>query len=212
MKSNTAFDPTPRSALLLSSAASPYPSELDHFRESWSDQIVDLALDLRADRPTALWAMQIDDAVRSGTGPIVIVAYGETCLAFAHWAQLSPASYTANILGALLYLPSLALDVRPAGLPEASPQIGLPFPSILLSDTVGSVDAILLQADVWGSRFIDVAAQDSAYRSDLRSGGSIAEQSLLALVSGVSTAGSAAHPKLSIAGEAAVSRNLNTLK
>lgn len=212
MKSNTAFDPAPRSAVLLSSAAGPYPNELDHFRESWGDQIVDIALDLRADRPTALWAMQIDDAVRKSAGPIVVVAHGETCLAFAHWAQLSPASYTTNVLGALLYLPSLALEVRSAGLPEASPQIGLPFPSILLSDTHGPVDAILAQADIWGSRFIDVAAQDSASRSDLRSAGSIAEQSLLALVSSDTTAASVAHPKLSIAGEAAVSRDANATK
>ncbi|WP_260600003.1 alpha/beta hydrolase [Sphingomonas endolithica] len=169
-------------ALLLSSDADgARKSQQLHYR---IEHVRALSLVFHAERPNAFWAMQIDDAVRGATGPIVVVAHGACCLAFAHWAQLSPASYTAPIAGAVLHLPSAIIASPPPGVPASSPRMRLPFPSLLVSDASPQVDAVLAQADVWGSRFIDAAAHDSVYRSDLRGNASYAERALMTVLLG----------------------------
>jgi predicted alpha/beta hydrolase family esterase len=171
-----------RTALLLSSDAdgARKPQQL-HDRV---EHVRALSLVFHAERPNAFWAMQIDDAVRGATGPIVVVAHGACCLAFAHWAQLSPASYTAPIAGAVLHLPSAIIASPPPGVPTSSPRMRLPFPSLLVSDAGPRVDAVIAQADIWGSRFIDAAAHESVYRSDLRGNASCAERALMAVLLG----------------------------
>lgn len=183
MKPNESNHHGPRTALLLSSAAEPYPDQLAHFRDDWVEDIIDLRLHLEAGRHGSIWAVQIDSAVRNSVGSIIVVAEGDACLALAHWAQLSPASYTVAIAGALFHLPSAVVAAAAAESPRSSPKVRLPFATILLSDT-GQIEPVLELADVWGSRFIDVAAQDSNYRSDLRGGQSARERSLLALLVG----------------------------
>ena len=182
MKSRYTDDRAPRTALMLSAAAQPLPTALTDFRAAWTDDLTTLEIDLRPDRATALWAMQIDHAVRGRASPILVVAHGECCLALAHWAQLSPASYTAMIAGAVFHLPSAALASRPPGLPASSPRVRLPFPSVLVSDTGRQIDGILAQADIWGSRFVDTAAPDSIYRSDLRGVDSTVYHDLMTLL------------------------------
>jgi predicted alpha/beta hydrolase family esterase len=183
MKPSESNDHGPRTALLLSSATEPYPNELSHFRDDWVEDVIDLRLHLEAGRHGSIWAVQIDSAVRNSSQSIIVVAQGEACLALAHWAQLSPSSYTAAIAGALFHLPSAVVATAAAESPRSSPKVRLPFASILLSDT-GQIEPVLELADIWGSRFIDASAQDSAYRSDLRGGQSAGERSLLALLFG----------------------------
>jgi predicted alpha/beta hydrolase family esterase len=174
--------PQVRTALLLSSDADGAcePQQL-HDR---IEHVRALSLVFHAERSNAFWAMQIDDAVRGAAGPIVVVAHGACCLAFAHWSQLSPASYTAPIAGAVLHLPSAIVASPPPGVPVSSPRMRLPFPSLLVSNAGPQVDAVLAQADVWGSRFIDAAARDSISRSDLRGNASPAERTLMTVLLG----------------------------
>lgn len=96
---------------------------------------------------TAL-AARIDDAVAVSNRAVMVLAQGSACAAAAWWARLSPKSYTANVLGALLVAPE-----EPGFLNRgfASPRVALPFPSI----AVGADDQTQRLGVEWGSRLID---------------------------------------------------------
>lgn len=114
---------------------------------SFGDQHV--ALDDGSRR--GIWAAQLDAAVMRADRAVVLVAEGIGCHAASWWARLSPANYVSRVAGALLFDP----PAEGAGDREAfaSPQIALPFPSLVLAG-----DASLARGesiDSWGSRLLD---------------------------------------------------------
>ena len=130
------------------------------------------------------WALQLDAAFARRGEPAVIVAEGVACLAVAWWAQLSPRSYLQNIGGALFLSP---LNIRfgqaaIAASARLSPATRLPFPSVVASDASSYVDQVLALADSWGSRFVATGSPVGAQPSNLRGGGTAAEDRLLELL------------------------------
>lgn len=130
------------------------------------------------------WALQLDAAFARRSEPAVIVAEGVACLAVAWWAQLSPRSYLQNIGGALFLSP---LNIRfgqaaIAASARLSPGTRLPFPSVVASDASLSVEQVLALADSWGSRFVATGSPAGPHPSNLRGGGTVAEDRLLALL------------------------------
>ena len=130
------------------------------------------------------WALQLDSTFARRSEPAVIVAEGVACLAVAWWAQLSPRSYLQNISGAL-FLSPLTVRFGQAAIAASarlSPATRLPFPSIVTSDASPSVEQILALADSWGSRFVAAASPAGPHPSNLRGGGTAAEDQLLELL------------------------------
>ena len=130
------------------------------------------------------WALQLDAAFARRSEPAVIVAEGVACLAVAWWAQLSPRSYLQNISGAL-FLSPLNLRFGQAAIAASarlSPATRLPFPSVVTSDASSFVDQTLALADGWGSRFVATSAPAGPHPSNLRGGGTEAEDRLLELL------------------------------
>lgn len=117
-----------------------------------------IVLDMSHRRHCGFWAMQLDDAVRNASEPILVEGEGLACLAIARWAQLSPRRYVENIAGAYLFAPlSFALPQATAAKPLLpSPAIRLPFASLVVESRLSPlVERVLTLADTWGSRFID---------------------------------------------------------
>lgn len=110
---------------------------------------VDFAADTFAQRN--LWAARMDEAVRQSKKPVLLVASGESCLAAAWWAQLSPASYVSRVAGALLFAPQRSGD------PEkfASPRGVLPFPSTVIDGRSRADPRTLALAQGWGSELLE---------------------------------------------------------
>ncbi|RYD65997.1 MAG: hypothetical protein EOP58_06380 [Sphingomonadales bacterium] len=67
----------------------------------------DTHIDYAADTPGQrnIWAVRLDEAVLRADKPVLLIASGESCLAAAWWARLSPADYVAKVAGALLFAP-----------------------------------------------------------------------------------------------------------
>jgi uncharacterized protein len=98
-------------------------------------------------------AARLDDAVLQAERPVLLVAEGAACFAAAWWARLSPTPYVARVAGALLFRPMLTGgDPRAA---FASPEVRLPFPSLLVDDAAALDEARAL-AGGWGSSLADV--------------------------------------------------------
>jgi len=154
------------------------------------------------------WALQLDAAFARRSEPAVIVAEGVACLAVAWWAQLSPRSYLQNIGGALFLSP---LNIRfgqaaIAASARLSPGTRLPFPSVVASDASSFVEQVLALADSWGSRFVVTDSPAGPHPSNLRGGGTAAEDRLLELLElvGGETAPAASQPELAVQQEAIV--------
>src|SRR4051812_24931691 len=69
----------------------------------FGDTHVDYAADTPARRN--LWAARLDEAVLHADKPVLLIASGESCLATAWWARLSPSGYVSKVAGALLFAP-----------------------------------------------------------------------------------------------------------
>ncbi len=105
-------------------------------------------LDVRSVADRTRWAARLDDAVRGADRTVLLVADGLGCAASAWWARLSPADYVARIAGAILLDPGngdrdMLFD---------SPQIRLPFPSLVIQP--GSGGAAGSKVDDWGGRLV----------------------------------------------------------
>ncbi|MCW3847892.1 alpha/beta hydrolase [Sphingomonas sp. LB-2] len=110
------------------------------------DSHIDYAADTLARRN--IWAARLDQAVLRSEKPVLLVASGESCLATAWWARLSPASYVSKVAGALLFAPTPGDE---ADSRFASPRAALPFPSAVIDHA--SHDRIEALAQGWGSAF-----------------------------------------------------------
>jgi len=110
---------------------------------------IDFAADTFAQRN--LWAARLDEAVRSAEKPVLLVASGESCLAAAWWAQLSPASYVSRVAGALLFAPQRSRDPQKF----ASPRGVLPFPSTVIDARSRPDRRTLALARSWGSELLE---------------------------------------------------------
>lgn len=97
-------------------------------------------------------AARIDDAVLQADRPVLLLAEGAACFATAWWARLSPTPYVARVAGALLFRPPLDGERRSG---FASPRVQLPFPSLLLDNSLPPEGAQTLAGD-WGSRLADL--------------------------------------------------------
>jgi predicted alpha/beta hydrolase family esterase len=127
-----------------------------------------LHLDMDANPHRGLWALQLDNAVRAAREPTILLGEGLACLAIARWAQLSPASYVANIAGAYLFAP---LSFSPAQAPllrnlHPGPEVRLPFPSLVIDSRASlSIARVLELTDIWGSQFRDADAMPAEWHA-----------------------------------------------
>lgn len=118
----------------------------------FGDTHVDFAADTYAQRN--LWAARLDEAVRRADKPVLLVASGESCLAAAWWAQLSPASYVARVAGALLFAPNSRS--KDSAEKFASPRGVLPFPSTIIDPRTPRLsERVQSLAERWGSDLLD---------------------------------------------------------
>lgn len=124
-------------------------SIFDRFREfPWFGETQEIAVRGRTTAERTALAARIDEAVSVSGRAVMLLAQGNACSAAAWWARLSPKSYTANVLGALLVAP------EEAGLHHRgfmSPRMVLPFPSLV----VGADDETERLGVEWGSRLVD---------------------------------------------------------
>lgn len=112
----------------------------------------DTHVDYAAETPHQrnLWATRLDEAVRRADKPVLLIASGETCVAAAWWARLSPADYVSKVAGALLFAPrgrQGEIDLF------ASPRTPLPFPSAVVERH--STRRALALAESWGSGLLE---------------------------------------------------------
>ncbi|RYE03471.1 MAG: hypothetical protein EOP61_04525 [Sphingomonadales bacterium] len=118
----------------------------------------DTHIDYAADTPHQrnLWATRLDEAVRRAEKPVLLIASGESCLATAWWARLSPADYVSKVAGALLFAPRGAQGGSDL---FASPRTPLPFPSAVVERH--TTRHALALAESWGSGLLE-----DGWRSD----------------------------------------------
>ncbi len=109
---------------------------------------------------------QIEDAVQSINGPVVLVAHSGGAVATAHWARRTRAT---SIQGALLATPPLFASPLGPEFPALAefqshgwapvPRAPLPFPSILAAsrnDPLGDYEGVCELAQAWGARVFDL--------------------------------------------------------
>jgi len=99
------------------------------------------------------WAAQLDAALIALAPPAIVVAAELAAIAFAHWAQLSPLSYSRQIAGAVLLDPAEPGDWLRLGL-ASTPATPLPFPSLLVVSGLAPAAHMLDLARRWRSRFV----------------------------------------------------------
>ena len=114
----------------------------------FGDTHVDYAADTPAQRN--LWAARLDEAVLRADKPVLLIASGESCVATAWWARLSPAGYVSRVAGALLFAPR---GVREGDVRFASPGTRLPFPSAIVERN--ATRRALALAEGWGSGLLE---------------------------------------------------------
>jgi predicted alpha/beta hydrolase family esterase len=109
------------------------------------------------------WINQLNLALRSVEGPVLLAAHSLGCHAVAAWAQMEPEA-AQLVAGALLVAPPevdfAPLDSRVSAFPPtaAGP---LPFPSLLVAssnDPYCPLSAARLLARKWGAAFRDAGA------------------------------------------------------
>ncbi|WP_326525353.1 alpha/beta hydrolase [Sphingomonas sp.] len=109
-----------------------------------------LALEVEGADERAIWAARLDDAVLRADRAVLLVAEGLGCVATSWWARLSPRHYVDRVAGAVLIDPADASADRPGGALFASPDVRLPFASVVLDGRGdGSADALVAS---WGSQ------------------------------------------------------------
>jgi predicted alpha/beta hydrolase family esterase len=109
----------------------------------------------------------LDKALRSIEGPVILAAHSAGVLIVVHWAQ----RHARPIQGALLATPPDIDTPLPAGYPTPEqlqaggwfpvPRWPLPFPSIVGSSTddpLGKAECVAALARDWGSRLVDLGA------------------------------------------------------
>jgi predicted alpha/beta hydrolase family esterase len=107
------------------------------------------------------WVSALGVAAKDAGSNVVLVAHSLGCLAVAHWA----CRHYMPIKGALLV--AVPDETRPDFPKEiqgfsATPELRLPFPSIVVASTndpYGSIEHAAHLAHAWGSRFINVGAR-----------------------------------------------------
>jgi predicted alpha/beta hydrolase family esterase len=109
------------------------------------------------------WLTQLDAAIGSIPGPVVLAAHSLGCIATVSWALRFWSSH-ANVVGALLVAPcdAEALDVPVLRRFAPIPRAALPFPSIVVAsenDPYASVPRLQEMAEAWGSQFVNVGAR-----------------------------------------------------
>ncbi|MCW3834668.1 alpha/beta hydrolase [Sphingomonas canadensis] len=99
------------------------------------------------------WAARLDEAVRLADRPAVLVAHGIGCFAVAWWARLSPASYVAQVAGAVFVRPlASAISASPEQRFDG-PHTPLPFAATLIEDAPGAEEL----AANWGCALVPPA-------------------------------------------------------
>lgn len=126
-----------------------------------------IALEMDRPRRQSVWATQLDDAVMQADRAVLFVAEGVGCFAASWWARLSPSHYVSKVAGALLLdpvAPPRDDEKRPL---FASPDVALPFPTLVLTGEALDGDSALgAQVDAWGGRQLAGGRQRAA--GDLR--------------------------------------------
>jgi predicted alpha/beta hydrolase family esterase len=108
----------------------------------------------------AAWVATLEQAVRSASAPVVLVAHSLGCILVAHWARQGSVE---QVRGALLVAPP-DVDEAQFMLPEVAsfapvPLVPLPFRSIVVASTTDPyVDAGRAgqMAEAWGARLVDI--------------------------------------------------------
>ena len=142
------FSPGPFSIVTTSDRATRAPAWKSLLNwPRFGDAHVDYTADTAKQRN--LWAARLDEAVRRADKPVLLIASGESCVAAAWWARLSPADYVSKVAGALLFAPR-----GPHGEDLfASPRAPLPFPSAVLERH--TTRRALAFAESWGSGLLE---------------------------------------------------------
>ena len=108
-----------------------------------------------------LWTRRLDMAIRSTTGPVILIAHSLGCHAFAHWAKNAANIIETKISGALLVAPPDcdAGDAHPLLRAFGPTQpLNLPFPIIVAgsrNDAYASIDYTRGLARLWRGDFVD---------------------------------------------------------
>ncbi len=115
----------------------------------------------------AAWVEDLDRAVASIGGPVLIVAHSGGVMMVAHWAR----HHRRPVHGALLAAPPDFDSPLPAGYPTPetlresgwmpTPLEPLPFPSIVAASTndpLARLERVEAMAAAWGSRLVNVGA------------------------------------------------------
>lgn len=109
------------------------------------------------------WVNQLNLAIRSVEGPVVLAAHSLGCHAVAAWAMMEPDA-AKLVSGALLVAPPevdfFPLDARVSTF-SPTPSGKLPFPAILLAssnDPYCGQPAARVLARMWGAQFRDAGA------------------------------------------------------
>lgn len=105
----------------------------------------------------------LDHAVRSATGPVVLVAHSAGCLTLLHWAGTAESNDTPVSAALLVTPPTLAREL-PSAYPRRSelaragwlplPRSPLPFPATVVvsdDDPLGPPDEVGALAEAWGA-------------------------------------------------------------
>lgn len=110
------------------------------------------------------WVNQLNLALRSVEGPVLLAAHSLGCHAVAAWALMEPDA-AALVAGALLVAPPevdfFPLDPRLTSF-SPTPSGALPFPTLLLAssnDPYCGQPAARVLARMWGAQFVDAGAQ-----------------------------------------------------
>ena len=101
-----------------------------------------------------VWAAQVDRAIGSSPGPVIVVAHSFGCLAAVRRAALD----ACGILGALLVAPA---NPDKFGVTAMLPRESLPFPTIVAAsenDSWMPLSGARMWAARWGSRLVNVGA------------------------------------------------------
>lgn len=108
------------------------------------------------------WVTKLDQAIRTADAPVILAAHSLGCLAVAWWAALAGQSWGGPVIGALLVAPpdvDRADAVPSIGGFGPSPQVPLPFPSILVAsrdDPFATFQRSCDMAKFWGSSLLDL--------------------------------------------------------
>jgi len=132
----------------------------DHWQSHWQRSLPNSLRVEQADWQTpdrAAWVAELNRAIATQPGPVILIAHSLGCITVAHWAASAPVELLRRVRGALLVAPA---DVARPACPEVLkgfapiPRELLPFPVQVVgsdNDQAASAARAIELARDWGA-------------------------------------------------------------